>query len=1286
MTLTQKLTTFVAAFALVAAMVMTLSAPVAHAALTESQVQAILSLLQSFGADQATIDNVNLSLRGQAPAGGSSSGPSGSSASCSQFSRDLTLGSTGSDVQALQKLLNANGARIASSGPGSAGNESTYFGALSQAALAKWQAANGVSPAAGYFGPLTRAALASSGACGSGSTSGGGTSGGGTSGGSTGGSTPVQSGPTSLQITALDKGGFAAIPLKISGMNMGRFAFTAGKNDAVIEGLTIGRSGAGDKDDFDDVWIVADGVKHGSERSIVSGDTATFTFLNDDFIVIPAGKTVTVSIMASFDDTVTAGKYNLLSLIAIDTDASLGTSFPLEGITTTTSTQEATTVTITVQGADQTITVGDNQTEIGRFKLDVDSDNDNDVRIESITFENEGVVSNMEDVVEKLGLRVNGVIVTSDVKFLQAEDAMVFLFGPDGYVMQDGASQSFTVVANIASAEVSDTIVLELDEDSDLMATEIGSVFGVRVVGVQGTTTTSPASNVKLKKYTIDTGDVNLSINDATSRSIAPGLDDITFVNGRLVIDSAVRIDGAKVRFNSSTETTETTDTEARIESDIENVELRVDDLLIDTTDNISEGTSPTNATNLNTGSTGDFYDFNSTFIIEAGTHEITVEADIKSGATTGDKIKLQIFSADFDSPEYIDTGDDATGELTGNALGSLITIQDAQLTLDRNDGFAAETLIGGVSQKKLLGFTLTANDSSDIEVTSLTVVQDLTDDLAGKANYNADDVTNMLLFIDGKQVGSPIDLTNGNFSDIFFVVPQSQQVQAEIIADTNTITGTDQELDLKITSVTAFDEEGNTADAVNSSGTIISSTVTIKSDSFVVSTGGTFTITIDGNTPDEAIVVGDGGVTWIPIATYRLTAEDEDIKLTDLFLENATSSADVLATSTFTDGRLQTLGLFDEKGVLKSQKTLAAGKVRFDLGEAINPNGFGAVLVPSDDFTKITIKAKVNDIIDADKTGRLLRLVVAQDALSTGNTGVIAQSTSVGDDIGPSSIKAARDGATNTSRATSTVSDFFALRRTEPTITTVPQTGAETILNDGSNKVVFRFTITADAHEDVAWKGIKFDVEGRFGGVDLATTTSNTGAFQPNNVPGAVAGFVATTSPNNNGVGSANVNKFELFESGNNQEVQDGAYTVDLDWDSADDVGEVAFIINSGTEEVISAGTSKTYEVRATVSGSKTDGDFIDVAIDSEADDAATNTYLVQGEEPDQVDGVNDGSIDMTTNSPATRPYVFLWSDNSGSPHQLTTDIANDDERDWTNDRFIDINNQSWSRIGSFN
>ena len=66
------------------------------------------------------------------------------------FTRDLTIGSSGADVIALQNWLISKGFTIAAGATG-------YFGGQTQAALARYQASVGIAPAAGYFGPITRA-------------------------------------------------------------------------------------------------------------------------------------------------------------------------------------------------------------------------------------------------------------------------------------------------------------------------------------------------------------------------------------------------------------------------------------------------------------------------------------------------------------------------------------------------------------------------------------------------------------------------------------------------------------------------------------------------------------------------------------------------------------------------------------------------------------------------------------------------------------------------------------------------------------------------------------------------------------------------------------------------------------------------------------------------------------------------------------------------------------------------------------------------------------------------
>lgn len=72
------------------------------------------------------------------------------------FAKDLRMGQTSDDVQRLQIFLNTHGYKVSDVGPGSPGQESTYFGFLTFHALKSFQAANSI-PSTGYFGPLTRA-------------------------------------------------------------------------------------------------------------------------------------------------------------------------------------------------------------------------------------------------------------------------------------------------------------------------------------------------------------------------------------------------------------------------------------------------------------------------------------------------------------------------------------------------------------------------------------------------------------------------------------------------------------------------------------------------------------------------------------------------------------------------------------------------------------------------------------------------------------------------------------------------------------------------------------------------------------------------------------------------------------------------------------------------------------------------------------------------------------------------------------------------------------------------
>lgn len=140
------------------AMAVVAAAPAAQAATAEELAAQIAQL-------QAQL----ASLMGQL---GTTTGTTSSTApaACAgiSFTRNLTLGSQGTDVQCLQAMLNQDPAtQVAASGVGSAGNETMYFGGLTRTAVVAFQnkyaaevlAPVGLTAGTGFVGASTRAKL-----------------------------------------------------------------------------------------------------------------------------------------------------------------------------------------------------------------------------------------------------------------------------------------------------------------------------------------------------------------------------------------------------------------------------------------------------------------------------------------------------------------------------------------------------------------------------------------------------------------------------------------------------------------------------------------------------------------------------------------------------------------------------------------------------------------------------------------------------------------------------------------------------------------------------------------------------------------------------------------------------------------------------------------------------------------------------------------------------------------------------------------------------------------------
>ncbi|OYV26774.1 MAG: hypothetical protein B7W98_02955, partial [Parcubacteria group bacterium 20-58-5] len=313
MTLSTKAIAQVAAVATGLAMVAsasTFALSAQAAGLTSTQVQSILSLLSSFGADSATIANVNAALTG-APS--TTTTTTTTSASSCSFTKDLTVKSSGSEVTCLQQALIAAGYSIPAGATG-------YFGAQTVAAVSAWQKAVGITPAAGYFGAISRAHWNLGGSSSTTTTT-----------GSTGGTVPVGSG-NGLKVSLSPTSPSGSVLVQGQGIgDLADFTFANPTNSPItVTGLTFNRIGVSNDQTINNVYLYQ-GVNRLTDSAGVSNSQFAFTNAAGLFTV-GAGMTYTVSVRADIA-TGTSGQQIGASLVSVSSSGTLDStdSFPVSG-------------------------------------------------------------------------------------------------------------------------------------------------------------------------------------------------------------------------------------------------------------------------------------------------------------------------------------------------------------------------------------------------------------------------------------------------------------------------------------------------------------------------------------------------------------------------------------------------------------------------------------------------------------------------------------------------------------------------------------------------------------------------------------------------------------------------------------------------------------------------------------------------------------------------------------------------------------------------------------------
>lgn len=735
------MTNKIAAGVLSVGMLFALVAPFsAHAALTEAQIQSILSLLNSFGADATTVANVDASLRGNPTSGGGSG--SGSSASVCPYTwtRSLTVGDTGADVLALQKFLNADSATmIASSGVGSAGNETNYFGSLTAAAVAKFQnkyasevlAPVGLSSGTGYFGSSSRAkanALCVSG----------------NNGGDNGGNptVPVTGAGLSVALAADSPNNVALVQGQGIG-ELAKFTFTNNNSASMnVNGLTFNRIGVSTDSTLGDVYLFRGGERL-TDAAAVSN--SQFSFQNSAGIFsVPAGGSVTISVRANIAAS-TNGQQVGASLASVNASGALnsGVSFPIRGGIHTIS--SATLASMTFQtyngpDGDANFTPADN-TEVWENSVVIST---RDINLHSITLKNEGSADPSD--FANLQLFIDGVQVGNTVASLNANDKVIFDLSSNPIELDTG-TRTFRMLADVIGGS-GETFDFEVDKTADVLA--LDSELNQTVTPTL--TATSGSAN------TIDSA--SLSISRAASSP-----------------SDSVAVDSTNVKW-------------ATFEFRASGENVKIEALTVDADTSGSVGGLDNGKVFLNgsqVGSTRDIaeagteFTFGSSMILSKGeTAIVEIYADAKTTTAAsllaGETVDVGV-SVTASDTEGMNSGDSIASSIS-EVEGNSRTMASSTVTATKFSGYGDQTMIAGANQARLGSFTLSGASTEDTNISQLTIAL---------SSAEAATITNLMLKdrSSGAQLGvtKTTPGTSNSFS-VNFSLPESGTKTIDLIGN----------------------------------------------------------------------------------------------------------------------------------------------------------------------------------------------------------------------------------------------------------------------------------------------------------------------------------------------------------------------------------------------------------------------------------------------------------------------------------------------------------------------
>jgi len=773
--------------------------------------------------------------------GGTGSQQLGGLACLTTFTRNLTVGSSGSEVMEVQKLLNSiDGTQVATTGAGSPGNETSYFGGLTRAAVSKFQQKYGITPIAGYWGPISRAKANS--LC----------------------AAPPGPGPiipppitgNGLRVAlAADNPTYGALVQGQAIAELMKLNFSNPSSAPItVTNLAFKRIGVSSDSTLANVYLFQGNTRL-TDSAGVSNTLFNYNAPNGLFTV-PAGSMVTISVRSDIAAS-TNGQQVGVQLLNVSASGLLDSSvvFPITGSALLISSATLATVELggTPTPAANTGVIPGN--DILLWQSTSATIGTRAVNLESFQLRNLGSIG-LNDI-RNLRLYVDGVQVGNAVANLVAGETSVAWDLSAAPKRLETGGRIIKVIGDVVGGSsltyqfslrrAADARFVDTELNQPILATSGGSgaAFSARTTGLQ----TIGSATVSVTKA-----------NASPSSNATLGASNVKFATFEVRASGEdVKIESLDVQANTS------------LDHGLDNGKVFVDGVQVGSTKDL------TDATDVN-------FTFGSSFIAKAGAvHIVDIYADAKSSTgaafTTGETAAITLGTGSSNAFGQVSlTAVNVPGsDTTGNTL----TVSSATLTATKFSGYGDQTMIAGTANARLGSFTLSAGSTEGTNVNTIVVTLSA-DEAASITDLRLVDTAT------GAQIGTakPAPASGDNSFSVNFDVAVSATKTIDLVG--NIKSGSNAGSWTAVIDTSSGGTGLSTGNSVTIGSNLTLQTITV----------GTGTLTqAAGTSPDDANVVA--GSNDVKVGSFNFTASNSAFTVQELAVKIPANAATSVSSVT---------------------------------------------------------------------------------------------------------------------------------------------------------------------------------------------------------------------------------------------------------------------------------------------------------------------------------------------------------------------------------------------------